>query len=155
MIAGAIAIALSFASPVGPALSSGDVTVVKKRQEVMKEIVGHFKKIKTYAEGGDGSPADVAKRAARISELAKRIPSLFPEGSGRPTIDPRTTRASAKIWEDWAGFEAAAKRLEAEAGKLAQVAGKGDPFDIADQFVVTGKKGCGGCHKSFRGPKVE
>ncbi len=132
-----------------------DMAVIKQRQDVMKEIVKHFKAIKVYAEGGNGSPDDVARRAARIAELAKRIPSLFPKGTGRPEVDPKLTRALPTIWQDWSGFEAASRALEREAGKLVKVAQGGDPFAIADQFVVTGKKGCGGCHKSFRGKKVE
>ena len=42
-----------------------------------------------------------------------------------------------------------------ESAKLAKVADGGDKDAIVKQIGMTGKIGCGGCHKPFRGAKVK
>ena len=132
------------------ALAAGDATVVTKRQGVMKGQSDHMKGIAGYVKNNEGTPADVAKRAGGLSEIAKIIPSLFPEGTGMDEIKQPRTGAKPEIWLDRAGFEKAAKTLQAEAEKLMTVAAGGDKAAIAVQFGAMGKIGCGGCHKTFR-----
>ena len=124
--------------------------VVNYRQAVMKAIGGHTGAIAGVVKGEVSYAAHVEGHAHAIAELAKLIPTIFPEGTGP---DKAETRALAKIWEDWAGFEAAAKKLQEEAAKLAEVAKGGDAAAIGAQMGVMGKDGCGGCHKPFRKPK--
>jgi len=143
------------AAIVTPSAQSAPPPIVEKRIKVMKEIGEHFKAISKYVKGGPGTAAAMAKRAQRISELAKTIPALFPKGTGRGDVPDTATRALPEIWRDWAGFEAGAKALVVESAKLAAVAAKDDIFDTADQFKATNKKGCSACHKSFRGKKVK
>ncbi|MFQ5764030.1 MAG: c-type cytochrome [Rhodospirillales bacterium] len=136
--------------------AAADMSVLDKRKDLMKNVVlKNFKVVKDFAKEGKGSAADVKKAADALAAAAAKIPPLFTKGTGRPDVDPRKTRAVARIWEDWAGFEAAAKVLGDEAAKLAGVAAGGDKRAIVAQFINTGKKGCGGCHKSFRGKKVK
>lgn len=136
--------------------SAVDMSIIDKRKDVMKNVVlKNFKVIKGYVKKGQGSAADVARAASALAAVAPKIPALFPKGTGRPSVDAKKTRAKADIWQDWKKFEAASKTLETEAAKLASVAAGGDKDAINAQFVVTGKKGCGGCHKPFRGPKVK
>ena len=135
---------------------AAEMPIIEKRIDTMKKVVlKNFKVVKEFVKDGKGSAADVAKAADALVAVAPKIPGLFPKGTGRPDVDAKTTRALPKIWEDWAGFEAAAKALGAEAAKLSMVAAKGGKDAIAAQFGATGKKGCGGCHKPFRGKKVE
>lgn len=124
--------------------------VAKYRQSVMKAIGGHTGAIAGVVKGEVSYAGHVEGHARAIAELAKLIPSIFPQGTGP---DKAETRALPKIWEDWAGFEAAAKRLQEEAAKLAEVAKGGDAAAIGEQMGNMGKKGCGGCHKPFRKPK--
>ena len=136
--------------------SAADMSIIEKRKDTMKKVVlKNFKVVKEFVKDGKGSAADVAKAADALVAVAPKIPALFPKGTGRPDVDAKTTRALPKIWEDWAGFEAAAKALGTEAAKLSMAAAKGGKDAIAAQFGATGKKGCGGCHKPFRGKKVE
>lgn len=136
--------------------SAADMSIVEKRKDTMKKVVlKNFKVVKDFVKEGKGSAQDVAKAADALVAVAPKLPALFPKGTGRPDVDAKKTRALPKIWEDWAGFEAAAKILGAEAAKLSMVAAGGNKDAIAAQFGVTGKKGCGGCHKPFRGKKVE
>ena len=138
------------------AATAADMTVIDKRKDLMKKVVlKNFKTVKDFVETMQGSPADVKKAADELAAAAPQIPALFVKGTGRPDVDPKNTRAEAKIWQDWAGFEKAAKALGNEAMKLSQVAAKGDDKAIEAQYKALGKNGCGGCHKPFRGEKVE
>ena len=149
------ALAAGFSAGTAAVAAEGKA-VIEKRVKFMKtDILQNFKAIKTFVKGGDGTAAGVAESARKISAAATKIPGLFPKGTARGDYDARLTRALPKIWEDWKGFEAAAARLAAESAKLAKVAANGDVFDIGGQFGAMAKKGCGGCHKPFRGAKVK
>ena len=52
------------------------------------------------------------------AESSKKIPSLFPKGTGRGDFPDKTTRALPKIWEDMAGFQA--KRGLPDTGRVDQ-----------------------------------
>ena len=82
------------------ALAAGVATLVTKRQGVMKGQSDHMKAIAGYVKNNEGTPADVAKRAGGLSEIAKIIPSLFPEGTGRDEIKQPRTGAKPEIWLD-------------------------------------------------------
>jgi cytochrome c556 len=138
------------------AATAADMSAIDKRQDLMKNVVlKNFKTVKDFVETMKGSPADVKKAADELAQAAPKIAPLFVKGTGRPDVDPKKTRAEAKIWQDWAGFEAAAKAMGDEAAKLAEIAAKGDDKAIEAQFKVLGAKGCGTCHKPFRGEEVK
>lgn len=157
LAAGAVAgfLAIAFLAATGAAIAA-DMSAIDTRKDLMKNVVlKNFKVAKDFVETMQGTPADVKKAADALVAASAKMPTLFPKGTGRPDVDPKKTRAEAKIWQDWAGFEAAAKALGAEAAKLSQVAAKGNDSEIAAQFKATGKNGCGGCHKDFRGEEVK
>lgn len=151
------------AAVAGTALFSADTIsaammgeeAIKARKDAMKSLSKDMKVIRAFVKDGKGSAKDVEEKAAAIVAIAKKIPTLFPKGSGRGDFTDKQTRALPKIWSDWAGFEKAAMTLETEAGKLAQAAGGGDKKMIADATGTLGKMGCGGCHKPFRGAKAK
>ena len=135
---------------------AADMSVIDKRKDVMTKIVlKNFKVVMDFVKKGEGSARDVQKAADALAQVATKIPPLFPEGTGRPEVDAKKTRANPEIWLDWNKFMASAKTLGTEAAKLSKAAAGGDKGAIAQQFVATGMKGCGGCHKSFRGAKVK
>lgn len=124
---------------------------VEERQKKMKRFGKNMKAIAGFLKKDQGTAADVAERAANIANWAKDIPSWFPEGTSMEEVAKPETGAKAKIWQDWAKFEDAARNLSKEATKLAEVAGNGgDKGAIGEQFGKMGKQGCGGCHKPFR-----
>lgn len=138
------------------AATAGDMSVIDKRKDLMKNVVSkNFGVVKEFIEKDKGSAADVKKAADALVAAGPKIAPLFTKGTGRPDVDPKKTRAEAKIWQDWAGFEKAAKALGDEAAKLSQAAASGDKEAIKKQFVETGKNGCGACHKPFRGEEVK
>ncbi|NQU59973.1 MAG: cytochrome c [Rhodospirillales bacterium] len=150
-----IALVAGFMPVPGP-VSAADLSIIDKRIDVMKNVVlKNLKVIKGYVKEGKGTPADVATAAAALAVVAPKIPGLFPEDTGRPEVDAKKTRALPDIWLDFDKFRAVAKTLETEAKKLSKVAMTGDKGAIAAQFGAMGKKGCGGCHKPFRGDKVK
>ena len=124
--------------------------LISYRQATMKAVGGHMGALAAFAKGEVDFVDDVAGHAHAINELSKGLARLFPEGSGKEAGE---TRALPKIWEDWAGFEAAIKTMADESAKLAEVAKVGDSAAIAAQVGVLGKEGCGGCHKPYREAK--
>ncbi len=143
------------AMDVAPAAADSN-GVIKKRIEFMrKDVLGNFKVIKGFVKDGKGSMADIEKAAKGIQVAAGKIPALFPKGTGRPDVDEKTTRALAKIWDDWGTFEKAAKAMGAHAGHVAMYAAQGNADEVKKHFGLMGKEGCGACHKPFRGPKAK
>ena len=143
----AAVVAMAFAAG---SYAESPMDIVLKREEAMKQLGGHMKAIKAFATEGQGSAADVAKRAAEISDIAGKIPAMFPAGTDMNGAADSKYLAKAEIWKDWAGFEKASTVLGVESKKLAAVAGGGDQAAIAAAFEQMGKEGCGGCHKTFR-----
>lgn len=145
----AIAAALSLAFAAG-SFAAGPKDTVMKREEAMKQLGGHMKAIKAFATEGTGSAMDVSKRASEINDIAGKIPDLFPAGTDMNGAADSKYKASAKIWQDWQGFEKAAVQLGAKSKALAAAADGGDKMAIAAAFEDMGKNGCGNCHKNFR-----
>ena len=121
--------------------------VIQYRQRVMKAMGGHMGGAGMILKHKLSFKADIPDHARAMARLAKMIPHLFPEGSGEGKTD-----ALPKVWQDMDGLKKAARKLEKEATKLAQVAESGDMGAIGAQMKKTGKA-CGGCHKKFRQPK--
>ena len=114
------------------------------REAAMKKIGGSMAALSAIAKGEKAYDAEAVKASlSAISETAKVFPSYFPEGS-----EQASDEASPKIWEDKAGFEAAANKLAADADAvLAQL-----PADQAAVGAALGTigKNCSACHQSYR-----
>ena len=154
-IAGVTLVLVSlFALDMAPAVA--DDNIIKERIHLMRKgVLGNFKVIMTFVKDGKGSMAEVEKAAKGVQAAAAKVPALFPKGTGRPDVDEKKTRSLAKIWEDWATFEKANNAMASHAGAVAAGAAKGDTDGVKRSFGMMGKEGCGGCHKSFRGPKAK
>ncbi|MCG8546449.1 MAG: cytochrome c [Alphaproteobacteria bacterium] len=140
--------------PADSLVAASGEEAIKERKALMKNIVNNWKPIKAYAKG-TGTPADVAKHAAALTEDSKRIVALFPKGTGRGDFPDKVTRALPAIWNDWSEFEKIANVMIEESEKLERVAKAGNKEAIVQQIGLTGRLGCGGCHKPFRGAKVK
>lgn len=149
VLAAAVAVGIGGLSV--PAFSDSPADIVKKRQETMKQLGGHMKEIKKFAETGDGSAEDVARRAAEINSISMKIPDLFPNGTSLEQVTMPETGAKPEIWKEFDKFKAAAGNLGDLSSKLRTTASDGgDQQAIAAAFGEMGKEGCGGCHKPFR-----
>lgn len=122
--------------------------VIKDRQALMKEQGGDMGSIKGYLD----SKVDLAKATAAASDLIetmKKIPDVFPEGTGGPNPEGKWT-AKAEIWSDWKGFLAARDTAADKATALLAALNGGDMNAITAAFGDMGKNGCGACHGKFR-----
>lgn len=126
-------------------------SVVKNRQAEMEQLGKRMTAIKEIViEGKGGTLADVAAHAEYVQGKLPSVPGWFPPGSDR---GPDETWALPRIWQDFAGFEAAARNAQALAGRLLAAARSGDRAATAQAFATLGKEGCGGCHTPFRRPQ--
>jgi cytochrome c556 len=149
------AIALGSINGAGVLAASGKEVIEERVTFMRNDILKPYLAIKKFTKEDVGTAAEVEKNAQLLGAAAAKIKHLFPKGTARGDFDAKITRSLPKIWEDWSGFEEAGRVLVAQAAKMAAVAAKGDSFDIGDQFDIMSKKGCGGCHKPFRGAKVK
>jgi cytochrome c556 len=133
---------------------------IKTRRAVMKELSAHSKAIGKYLKGHKnpkrekrlGTAGDVELRALAMAGLANRLPGMFPKGTSLKDM-PGKTRAKPEIWAQNKKFRAAAMNLATWSKDIESAAATGDKSKIAAVMKGFGKSTCGGCHKSFRGPK--
>lgn len=111
--------------------------LMKQNAEAAKVGVGLAKGDLPY----DKSKAeDVLKVHAMV---ATKLPTLVPEDSQTGGM----TSAAPKIWEDMAGFKAAADKFEQDAkNALAQTK---DQASFAKAYMVV-VSNCGACHQTYR-----
>ena len=134
----------------GSALAAIDaVAVAKTRDANFHQLGAAFKKLNDQLKADKPDTAVIAAQAKTMHDLAKKLPSWFPKGTGMQAA--AKTRAKDEIWSDPAGFAKVAKALEVETGKLEVIAKGGDVEAIKAQVKATGGA-CGGCHTKFRGP---
>ncbi|HTQ36651.1 MAG TPA: cytochrome c [Steroidobacteraceae bacterium] len=121
---------------------------IEARQAVFKQIKDLWDPLtKMLTHKTPVDPALIATNAAKIQELAGRIPAQF-------TVDTRNfkgtkTNALDGIWGSEADFKAKADALGTAAGELVTAAKGGDTGTIQKSLIAVGKS-CGSCHDSYR-----
>jgi cytochrome c556 len=106
---------------------------IKYRQSAFTVMANHFSRIGAMAQGRVPFDAATAASNAEIVAMMSRLPFAgFVDGS-------QGGKAKAEIWSDRDKFNAAAAKMQEEAGKLAAAARSGN----ADQ-VRAGLRGDGG-----------
>lgn len=123
---------------------------IAKRRMAMRAIGGNMKTIGGYLKASEGGPADVAKSATAIANIAKVAPDLFPAGTGLARY-PAVTGAKPEVFSDSDGFKKAAMTMASAAENLAKVAAEPNvgKKEIGMAFGELGKS-CGSCHKVYR-----
>jgi cytochrome c556 len=121
----------------GSALAQDKEAVLKNRQATMKEQGSDMENLKAYLDG-KGDLAKAKSSAANLTQTTKKIPELFPPGTGGTSPDGDFI-AKPDIWSDW--------------NKFLAVNG-GDKPAIQSAYGDLGKNGCGACHTTFR-EKIE
>ena len=114
----------------------------------MKEQAKDLGTVKDYTDG----KADLAQAeasAADLTETTKKIPELFPPGTGGPDAEGKFATKPA-IWSDWDKFLAAQKNAAGKADALLAAVKTGNKTAAATAFGDLGKNGCGACHETFR-----
>ena len=143
IISGILAVIVLGATAAAPALADGHE--VKFRKSVMKAVGGAMGGLAAVLKGK--APAKTAVPLAEtMSQIAKVVPHVFPEGS-----DFGETTAIAAIWDKPAEFKMAVDAFTTAAAAMpAAAATGGDAFGAA--FGTLGKS-CKGCHENFREKK--
>ena len=130
------------------ALAQDKETVIKNREALMKGQGKDLGSVKAYTEG----KADLAQAeagAASLAQSTKKIPEVFPPGTGATSTDGKYATKPA-IWTDWNKFLDAQKTATGKAEALLVAVKSGDKTKIEAAFGDLGKNGCGGCHETFR-----
>lgn len=144
--------ALVFAGTIGFALAQDKETVLKDRQATMKEQGKDLQSIKAFLDG-KGELTQAKHSAANLTQTTKKIPELFPPGTGGPNPSGDYV-AKPVIWTEWNKFLDAQKAAAAKAEALLVAVNGGDKAAIDAAYSDLGKNGCGGCHTTFR-EKIE
>ena len=132
----------------GSALAQDKETVIKNREALMKGQGKDLGSVKAYTEG----KADLAQAeagATGLTQSTKKIPEVFPPGTGATSTDGKYATKPA-IWADWNKFLEAQKTAYDKAEVLLVAVKSGDKTKIEAAFGDLGKNGCGGCHETFR-----
>jgi cytochrome c556 len=130
----------------------GATGVVKERMDLMESQKEAMKTIGDMARGK--APFDAAKAAdaARdIADTAKKIPDLFPEGSGG---EKNKSDALPAVWEKWDRFTTNADDLGSAAEALVATFGDSASQEWKPAFQKVGDA-CKSCHEDFRAEKKE
>lgn len=116
---------------------------IKYRQGAFTVMAAHFSRIGAMAQGRVPFDAATAAANAEIVATMSRLPFVaFVDGS-------QSGKAKAEIWSDRAGFNAAASKMQEEAGKLAAAARSGNADQVRAAFGATAGT-CKGCHDNYR-----
>ena len=118
--------------------------IIKERQQIMKNFASAGRQLNELISS---DPADAIVNLENLINLAKKLPSLFPEGSGNP---PFSNAASPEIWKNLNDFNAAADALITEMNKVVLFLKAGDTLSAQQQFGNMMRVGCGTCHSKFR-----
>jgi cytochrome c556 len=140
----AVAVAAGCASET-KMMKTGSGDIVADRQRVMKLNGAAWTEVQAKAKAGNLE--GVAVSAETLALNAQQIPSLFPAGS---LTDK--SKAKPEIWQKWAEFEAAAKKMETESEKLRDAARAKNEQLVQDLVKDYGRNACGACHTPFRVP---
>lgn len=118
---------------------------IADRHHLMENIGANAKKVGEALKAGDMKAIPPAAEA--IAADARKIPSLFPEG----TLDPKS-RAKEEIWKDFPRFEKISAELATEADALAKAAASGGDAGAAAKEMFSN---CKACHDAFRLPEED
>ena len=118
---------------------------VAERQRLMKLHAALWKDLQDKHKAGQIDAMPVSAEALALN--AKRIPSLFPEG----TMTEKS-KAKPEIWQKWPEFESAARMLESESVTLRDSATAKNASAVDEQMKTFGRNACGTCHTPFRVP---
>ena len=134
---------------VANAQMAGDA--IKARQSLMKNNGKNIGVIAGFVKKNKGTAANVAVSARNIASNLSKFPNNFPKGTSQGAGAGKT-RAKAEIWQNWSKFTKGAAGVAKLALDLSLAAETGDKGAIGKAMGAMGK-GCGGCHKAWRGPR--
>ena len=134
------------AVPPPPATKEAALKLMHERHEGMEKIGKATKALGREMKADAPDLATVRSSAATIAELAPKVSTWFPKGTGP---DVGKTHAKPAIWEKPEDFAAKTRSFQAAAQKFHATATSGDTAAIKAGFGDLGKT-CKACHDSYR-----
>jgi cytochrome c556 len=122
------------------------LALMKERHENYERIGDAMKVISRELKGDSPDLAAVRQNAAVINELAPRVPTWFPAGTGP---DVGKTHAKAEVWQKPDDFAAKARDFQAAALAFNTAARGTDVATIRTAQANLGKS-CKACHDVYR-----
>jgi cytochrome c556 len=127
------------------------LALMHDRHEHMEAFGDETKKVGNALKSSNPDVAAIRQSAAKIAELAPKLDSWFPQGTGP---DVGKTRAKAEIWQKRDDFASKASHFEQAAQQFDEAARGGDLTQIKAAFAGVGKS-CKACHDLYRAPKKD
>ena len=145
----ALGAVLALVAAYAPVAAASDTDqVIKDRQALMKQQGADMTAIKGFLDDKNDQAKALAA-ANDLGETMKKIPDIFPPGTGGPDPEGRFT-TKPEIWSDWKGFLATRDAAADKVAALATAVKGGDKAAIQTAFGTMGKEGCGACHSKYR-----
>ena len=135
----------------GPLSREQALALMHDRHENMEALGDETKRISNQLKSTSPDLGQIRRSAARIAELAPKLQSWFPEGTGP---DVGKTRAKAEIWQRPDDFVTKADDFVRAAEDFDSAAKSGDLGQIEASFATLGKS-CKACHDSYRAPEKD
>ncbi len=127
------------------------LALMKEREHHMDAFGDATKTIGNALKASSPDAAPIRQSAAKIAELAPKLESWFPTGTGP---DVGKTRAKAEIWQKPEDFALKAHDFNRAAQDFNVAATSGDLGQINTTFEALGKS-CKACHDLYRAPKKD
>ena len=143
----AVAVAIALVACGAAVAQSRAAATIQARQASLKQLGGAFKAINDELKKDAPDAALLRANSARMSTLASRLPTWFPQGSGAEV--GVKTGAKPEIWSDPKGFADTARALQGQTGRLAELGAGGDLAAFKAQVRPVGGA-CKGCHDKYR-----
>ena len=128
-------------------------TAIKQRQDLMKQQGRDLTAVKAFLDG-KGDQAAAQAGADDLMRTLPQIPAAFPQKTSSAEYTGQT-RAKPAVWAEWDKFVAAQQNALSKAQALDAAVKTGDKAQIQTAFADMGKKGCNGCHDTFREPQKQ
>lgn len=143
-VLGLLAVAGSMSLPASAQFSKPE-DAIKYRQGVMFAQQIHLGRIFAMANGRIPFDAKVVAEDAAVLDVIDKLPFVaFVDGTDKGT------KALPEVWSQRAKFDAAAKKMQDEVGKLVEAAKTGNQ-DAVRGAVGAVAGACKACHDDFRG----
>ncbi|MBA4783550.1 MAG: cytochrome c [Rhizobiales bacterium] len=143
------AFAIVASSVATPVFADATENAIKARQSYYTLVGFNFGQLVAMAKGEAPYDAEAAKKAATNLQSLSTLDllPLFPAGSDN-VAQKGKTRATPKIWEDFAGVGKIVGDWQGAVSTLVSVAGDGQAA-LAPAVGAVGKQ-CGTCHETYR-----
>ena len=122
------------------------LSLMKERHEHMEALGDATKKAGNALKASSPDMTAIGQSSAKMAELAPKLLSWFPEGTGP---DVGKTRAKAEIWQKPEDFALKAHDFETAASQFDVAAKRADLTEVKGTFAAVGKS-CKACHDLYR-----